>query len=434
MVNIETKRKVLLITYDFFPDGSANSHRWYNIIKKWKEKDVQVFVISANKNQYVGYEEVEGIKIYRTGEFFIGKLKYDKRDSGDKKRGEEELSTQAYAKTSFVRKLYNFTWAKLYWPDYAFLWRYTAYPLALKLIKDEEIDKIITVSWMFTAHLIGLKLKKKFKHIFWLSDTIDPFSLSNKINNIKLFGKWNDEVEKKVFMNSDVNSVLTERIRKEYINKFSLNHNKIIINKNIFLPGSFNFDKDPIVKDDGILKLVFLGTLSEETRSPKNLLILIDRIYNKYPELNAEFHFYGDFTNSLAVFREYSHLLDRIVFLNKKVTKNEVSLIMKRADVLINIGNSNPYQEPSKVIEYISSGKRILNVCAIEDDTSAELLKSYPLHINVFPKELVSNDKLDNVTNFLLGNATVDRKLIDELVKEYLVDNVADSYYNTMFT
>ena len=53
--------------------------------------------------------------------------------------------------------------------------------------------------------------------------------------------------------------------------------------------------------------------------------------------------------------------------------------VIKEADVLINIGNNNKYQEPSKLIEYMYSGKKILNICSIEEDTSAELLKIYPV-------------------------------------------------------
>ncbi|MDB5288271.1 MAG: hypothetical protein JWR05_3220 [Mucilaginibacter sp.] len=427
-------RKVLLISYDFYPDLSPNTYRWFNILKKWSGQGVQVFVISANKNQFSSYEEIEGIKIYRTGEFALGNLKYNFNKNNHKPN---ELSTKEAGinvkliARKLVRKLYDITWSKLYWPDYAFLWKYTALPVANKLIKEERIDKIITVSWMFTAHTIGFNLKNRNNNLFWMADTVDPFSFNSKINNSQLYRKLNEIIERKIFLNADLNSVLTEKIKEECILKFS-GVSKIIVNNNLFVPADFDYTKNTTNEKNGV-RLVFLGTLSESTRPPKNLLILFNKLVNKYPETKFELNFFGDLTTSLPTFSSYEYLIGKSIFLNGRISKDKVNTEIKDADVLVNIGNNNKYQEPSKVIEYMYSGKKILNICTIKEDTSANLLAKYPLHLNVFPDDLNSDSTLQSVFDFLVKKENVEKELLKEILNNYLLDTVADKYYDYIF-
>lgn len=424
--------KVLIITYDFYPDASPNTYRWLNIAKRWKDQGVEVYVISANKSQFSSYEDVDGIKIYRTGEFAVGNLKYNfnKQNRNAVGKSSARFSIKGFVKM-LIRKLYDMTWSNLYWPDYSFLWKFTALPIAVKLIKEQKIDKVITVSWMFTAHLIGYKLKTQFDKLFWLADTVDPFSFNSKINNRFLYGKLNVLTEKKVFYKADLNSVLTERIKEAYIARFPQAKEKIMVNNNVFLPIDFDYSKTSVPGTP--IKLVFLGTLSEDTRSPKNLLILFERLINSFKDSKFELSFFGDFTTSLQVFSQYDHMINHSIFLNSRISRDEVNLVIKNADVLINIGNSNQYQEPSKVIEYMYSGKKILNVCTIVEDTSANLLEKYPLHLNVFPSDLYSDSTVTNVYNFLVSKDSVSKDFLSQILNNYLLNTVADKYYNSVF-
>lgn len=438
MHNISTMhqlKKVLLITYDFYPDSSPNTYRWFNLAKEWQSQGVEVFVIAANKSQFPAYEEINGIKIFRTGEYAAGSLKYkfnSENTSGISIANQRASKGLKSGVRSLIRKLYDLTWSKLYWPDYAFLWKFTAFPVAVDLIKSENIDKLVTVSWMFSAHMIGLKLKRKFgAGLFWLADTVDPFSFNSKINNTSLYLNKNLRIEKSVFLNADLNSVLTERIKVEYMTRFPAARDKIFVNKNLFLPVDFDYTK-PKEIGKGI-RLVFLGTLSEETRSPRNLLALIDLLSKERADIKFDVSFFGSITDCYNTFLEYEHLLDNIVFLCGRKNKDEINLILKDADVLINIGNSNPYQEPSKIIEYMYSGKKILNVCTIKDDTSAHLLKIYPLHLNVFPDELEDIITIQKVVNFLNSDVLIARDQINELLKDHFLKSVSDKYYQHIF-
>lgn len=419
--------KVLIICYDFFPEAKPNTYRWFNIAKKWHEEEgIEIHVISGAKNQFKNYEEVDGIKIYRTTEYLIGNLKYNYRNKVQEATVTEKKSLSISLKR-IIRLFYDFTWAKLYWPDHSFLWCFSALPLAKKIIEENKIDKLITVSWTFSAHVIGYNLKRKFNSIFWLADTVDPFSIDETVNNSFIYSRLNTSFEGKIFEKANLNSVLTTRIRDKYISIFPNLRDKIVVNKNIFIPSKFDYSQRNKFTDKHI-KLVFLGTLSEDVRSPKNLLLLFDRLVNEYASVKFELNFYGDFSKSLIRFNEHPKLLNSSIFLNDFIDKSLVDNVIKEADVLINIGNNNKYQEPSKLIEYMYSGKKILNICSIEEDTSAELLKIYPLNLNVFPEDLKDEYVIEKVYNFLSTDARVDSEMLDVILKDFMLQEVSNKY------
>lgn len=424
--------KVLIIAYDFYPENKPNAYRWFNVAMKWQKEGAEVFVITASKSQYLPFEEMDGLKIYRSTEYFVGNFKYKYRDNV---KGEHKVfnnDTKSRIKLFFkkiVRKIYDFTWSKLYWPDYSFLWYFSSVPLASKIIKEQEIEKLITVSWTFTSHLIGYRLKKKFNSMFWLADTIDIFCFNGKINNLFLYNRINRRIERRIFLNSDYNTVLTHKIKQQYIKIFPDVIDKIGVIHNVFMPNSFDYESEACV-DSKTIKMLFLGTLTEEVRSPKRMLSVFDKLITKYPDYNFVLNFYGEFTDTIDSFNEYAHLLDKSVFLHGFISRDEVNLAIKNTDVLLNVGNKNEFQEPSKLIEYMYSCKKILNFCSITEDTSLELLEKYQLKHNILSNEDCNDNLLTRIFSFLTSSEKLDKELLKRILKNYLLDEVADNYMN----
>lgn len=421
--------KILIITYDFYPEAKPNTYRWFNIAKKWVDEGAKVYVLSANKNEFSSFEEIDGVRIYRSTEFFFGNLKYKFRGNLASGTSNTEIKAKKTLKTfvkGFVRKVYDLTWSKLYWPDHSFLWIKSAYPLATKIIEENHIDKLITVSWTFSAHMIGLKLKRKFTNLYWLADTVDPFSFNANVNNAS-FHNLNVLKEKEVFENADFNTVLTKKIKTEYVKMFPTAKEKIEVVNNVFIPVKFDFKKINTSANTKI-KIVFLGTLSKYTRSPENTLKVFDNLITACKELDFRIDFYGDVTDTFEFFQKYPTMLDHSVFLHGFITKDTVNEIIKSADILLNIGNNNEYQEPSKLIEYMYSGKKILNVCSIKDDTSAALLKIYPLSLSIFAHEINDPLIINELVGFLTTPKSIDENYIELILKDYLLEAVSDKY------
>jgi hypothetical protein len=427
------KNKVLVITYDFFPDNSPNTYRWLNILKEWKKnRNVEIYVVSSKKDGYLNQEEIDGINIFRTGDSWFAKFKNILFRLTNKNKNNSSQSDILVFNSNFIREIYNLTWKKLYFPDFAFLWQRSAYKKAQKLIKVHCITNVITVSWPFSGHVVGAKLKKN-NNIYWIADTIDPFYLSKAVNNNFLYNTLNYKYEKKILDSADVLTVLTDKLKLKYSELYPSLKNKIIVNHNIFVP--YDIKKSINSFEDRKIKLVFVGTLTPITRSPLNLLnlfkSLLDHISNKS---DLELHFYGDYKQCAYIFNKFSFLLGNHIFLHGLVPRDQIPNILNNASFLVNIGNNNEFQEPSKILEYIYIGKPILNVCSIEDDSSKEILANYPLTYNVMKNDLSDLNKIKEISDFIQKTDHLNIKNNDLIFNKYYLHTVENNYFSLLKT
>jgi hypothetical protein len=65
------------------------------------------------------------------------------------------------------------------------------------------------------------------------------------------------------------------------------------------------------------------------------------------------------------------------------VDRSVVAAAIEHGDVLVNIGNATSHQLPSKLVEYVASGKPILNIARTSSDSSARFLAGYPDHLTL---------------------------------------------------
>ena len=418
--------KILVISYDYFPENTPNTYRWESVINEWARDGHEVYVLSGLKSNLNSFQEINGVKIHRTGEGKIGKLKYSYNNS---EVNILDFETNRNKQYSFFKKIikyiYNYSWAKLYWPDYAFLWYFTAVPKAKEIILNENIDKIVSVSWPFTSHLIGYKLKDENPSLQWLADTIDPFCFNDYINNQQLYKKINYRIERKIFNKADVISVLTDNLKNKYSSIFPESKDKIKVNKNIYVPQIFDFNK---LYSNDVVKIVFVGMLSDSVRSPYNILSILKNIITISYKIKVEIHFYGDVSQSMETFDMFNSTFNYFYFLHGKKETNEINAILKEADILLNIGNNNEYQEPSKIIEYMYTGKPILNVCSIINDSSLQLLKEYPASLSVLPHEINDSDLFEKILKLKNTNFKINKNYLDHRLKDYLLPSIQSKY------
>ncbi|MFC3561634.1 glycosyltransferase [Pedobacter jamesrossensis] len=421
--------KVLVITYDYFPDSSPNTYRWHNVLKSWKSLGHEVFVVSAQKTDFSNEEVVDGIKVFRTGKSWLEILK-SKMPKTVKLEGQSDTANRSLTKESMVKRIYNSTFKQIYFPDFAFLWRRPAIALAERLIIENKIDNVITVSWPFTDHLIGYQLKKKHK-INWIADTIDPFYLSDAVNNSFFYKKANRRLENKILSKASYITVLTEKLKQKYVELYPALKNKVIVNHNIFVPYDISIN---IKEKDDKIKLVFFGTLTPKSRSPLTLLKLMAQIDKLKLGSRIELHIYGDTNQCNHEFEYFKFLINKNVFVHGTITKDQVKKYGECADILVNIGNTNEYQEPSKLIEYIYLQKPVLNICSISDDSSKEILRHYPLNFNFYKGDLDNDDKLNQVIEFIENDNSkpFERREVMQILKKYLVEYVQAVYFKLL--
>ena len=88
---------------------------------------------------------------------------------------------------------------------------------------------------------------------------------------------------------------------------------------------------------------------------------------------------------------------------------------MAKSDVLINIGNSVPVHMPSKTLEYINTGKPIVNFYKFKDCPTLYYTNRYPICQNVFEGDECTENTIKSL--MLLEHGRVDTLYTNYSVK-----------------
>lgn len=130
---------------------------------------------------------------------------------------------------------------------------------------------------------------------------------------------------------------------------------------------------------DGTIRCVFTGTLYQNIRPPHNIVRIISEISDE----KIRFDFYGFHQELIAKDELYSQAKKHIkLFGVVKTEKAETARLT--ADFLVNIDNTCLEQVPSKIFEYISTGKPIINFYYNRDSSILKYLSNYPLCVNIY--------------------------------------------------
>ena len=109
---------------------------------------------------------------------------------------------------------------------------------------------------------------------------------------------------------------------------------------------------------------------------------------------------------------------------------------MADADIMINIGNSVPVHMPSKTLEYINTGKPMVNIYKMEDCPTLYYTKRYPLALNLYEGNADIDQAAKTFVRFCEKNKgkTVDRDYIlreyADCTPEYIAQKILDCLEN----
>ena len=133
---------------------------------------------------------------------------------------------------------------------------------------------------------------------------------------------------------------------------------------------------DPVHTDADKIVLRYMGSFHEDVRRPDTLM----QFLNKLDAGAFSVEFYGGCCGYVQ--KKYA-TLPACLSLMGNTTVERCRELTRTADILINIGNDCTNQMPSKVFEYIASGKPILNFYTRGDEPGLQYLRRYPriLHL-----------------------------------------------------
>ena len=257
-----------------------------------------------------------------------------------------------------------------------------------KKIDIHDYSLIISFSSPFLAHMIASKLSAKYG-LPWLAIYFDPF-FSNV--TLKKKGLVKRKKAEEAIMHNAAKIMMTYPTSSDYIGKGTRKKNKCF----------------------------FIGNLYKDIRNPEKVIGVFGLLKN-YADLYFVGAFYGD---QIKV----SDVPVNVHFCGKR-TSREIEKIYNEADFLVNIGNSIINQMPSKIFEYISTGKPIINVYKKRNCPTLKYLKKYDLALNIYEGDIEKDAEnvADTIKVFLAekSGSLVDQSVIRNVYADNTDCNVA---------
>lgn len=145
--------------------------------------------------------------------------------------------------------------------------------------------------------------------------------------------------------------------------------------------------------------LVYCGSLYADIRSPEYLYELVKKSNNPNLHITIVGGVYGTFSDEFNA--KYADFIKQHVTLIGKVSKEKAREYLDCADIVVNIGNTIDNMLPSKVLECISTGKKVLNLCQLENCPSLGYFKKYGNSLDLYTKKEIDSETLSRFADFV---------------------------------
>ncbi|MFA6308344.1 MAG: glycosyltransferase [Clostridia bacterium] len=412
------KIHILFLVQTFYPKFDANGIIVYNIAKEFIRLGHSVSIIDQNTDaSFKMVDCYEGIKIYRSHDILSKQGMFRVFKSGHYIKGIEIFKEIIKIKGS--KKFGRLSLSETYFIE----------SLLLKIFNDNTVDIVIPVCYPFALNYPVMKLKKRNKlPCKWIVYMQDPYATHHyykgkrELPDIIAF-------EEKVLRLTDA-AVVTDFVYEEfkkpnmikYLSKISiLPFPKII--EPIILPV-----QDDVIFDNRYINCIFLGRFNEEIRNPTYMF----RVFKELKDKNFRLHVIGD--NDLNVVEKYKDVLGETLELHGNRSKEAAINAILHGDILVNIGNSVSNQLPSKIFEYFSAGRPIVNFYELENCPTLKYLNKYPLKLNINQQDEITNKIIFDFEQFCIKNRNkkIDYLIIKEIYKDFTVEEVSKKFLQIM--
>ena len=285
------------------------------------------------------------------------------------------------------------------------------------IISESDQTKIIASFTPLEAVIAAYKLKIKYpdkvKIIYYSTDTLSNEKSDSGFLPLEYREKCGLEWERKLFKEFD--KLILMECHKEHYSSDIFEEFK---NKMVFV--NFPFMEKQIfeVKQSKASKkihFVYAGTLYKIIRNPKYLCDALVRL-SKRNSIRVDFLGGGDCNDILE---EASVQSNQSIVFHGMQSHDVAMKYINNADVLLSIGNLNSPMVPSKIYEYMSTGKPIVHIYFSENDPCILPLKIYGNALIVHNGDKNADKKLDKFLRSIinLGYETIEEKFITSTPK-----------------
>ena len=330
-----TPKKVLIVTWAFYPGNSPRSHRSTELAKELSRQGHAVAVLTPEHAAQAELEADYGIEFIDLGEPKLPSIPLGWK-------GRPNLVFRA------VRRL---LWLLFSYPEIEIAWR-----VCRRLPADKHYDCVISIAAPHAIHWgMAWRIFRGHKPAdIWIADCGDPFmGQENDTFSPAFYFRW---VEKMFCRYADWITVPTESAREGYYPEF---RHKLAV-----VPQGFRFEDYAHLRDEGskgnVPRFAYAGLIIPGRRDPSKLLQHLHEVDKPF-----EFHV---FTKTGDIIRPFSEQDPRII-LHDFMPRHALLRELAGMDFLVNIENAGTKQTPSKLIDYWLCDRPVLNIRSFEFDT-----------------------------------------------------------------
>jgi len=311
----------------------------------------------------------------------------------------------------FLRRIYSlfFVLDNTYW------FKKSASKKFFEIFSDNKIKAIISFSSPIESHLAAKTIKKK-TFIKWISYFGDSYLIKENKKNIFVTMNKMKNIEKRICFSSDY-VLTTSEIFNEITKKYPFLNNKCekmeyslsVIRKKEKI-NEDNFDHKKI-------NFLYAGTFYKKIRNPIYMLEVMKEVLEK---CNGILHIFSN-SECDSLIDDYVEKSSGKILHHNFIARELLHDLYFETDFLISCGNSNRVFYPSKSLEYISTGKPIINFFY---ETILDLeFDKYPLILNIQNFTNIESN-VSIILNFILENNR--KKIPIEKIKEVYNNNTLE--------
>lgn len=391
--------RVIFVTDSYFPKPSPNALCVSKLKGEFERRKIDVHIVALRTfdRETILVPDNNSVTFVEPNRAYSALIQAN--TSGDSKK---------IARLSKLFRLRGAVYG-LFWPLMS-LRHLNNYVNALRHVLDQSDEEtvVIGVYKSLEAALAGAIVKKTYSKAFYILYTLDAVSGSIiptiygrgsiAMNSIcrweKLLFSSYDSIylmaSHRDYYSSDAYDWCREKIRYVDIPLLNIGGAEIAV-KTI----------------EGTKRLVFTGSLSQNTADPRYFLDLLDNL--KDPNISVDF--YGNCADEAIKARIEQSPYAKY---HGCVPSEMIPQIQSQATALLNFGNSTPCAIPCKIFEYFSTGRPVVSMFKIDKDASLPYIKKYApsLHLD---ERLPIGDNAQSLKNFIYENHATCLDEIDKI-------------------
>ena len=424
-------KKVLIVTYYWFPSGGAGVQRWLKFTKYLRDFGWEPIIYTPENPEFPSIDKSfekdlpEGLTVIKTPIW----EPYNVYRKLTRKKKNEPINAAFISenkKQGWKEKLSIWIRGNFLIPDPRRFWIKPSVKYLTGYLKENPVDAIITTGPPHSMHLIGLGVKKNLPDLQWIADFRDPWTnidFYKELNLTWLADKIHRRLEKKVVRHADSMVTVSEGWMKEFE---QMKPKRIQVISNGYDESDV---KQTAVQLDEKFSISHIGTLNA-ARNPQTVWKVLSKICADNLEFKADLQIQlvgkVDFS-VLESIREHNlqDSLNKIDYLSH----SEAIAKQQSSQILLLLINQSPNANgilTGKFYEYLASKRPILAIGPTDGDAAWVLNDTGAGTMVGFSDEMATEKAiLDYYTRYKSNTLVVQTESVEKFSRRSLTGELA---------